>query len=135
MRRQQLLQQPGSPRYRALLDEAALRRQVGGKAVMNAQLDNILQLVAEEKATVQVIPYEVGGYAAMDSNFDYLEFRDTPLPGIVFVEGLIHLLYLEKPAELARYSEALEHLRDTALSPRDSTKLIAEIRAGQPGNP
>ncbi|HCU92893.1 MAG TPA: XRE family transcriptional regulator [Actinobacteria bacterium] len=130
MRRQQLLQQPRPPRYRALLDEAVLRRQVGGPAVMKAQLEKILLLVQEEKATVQVIPFEVGAYAAIDSNFDYLEFGGSSLPGLVFVEGLVSHLYLERPADLERYSEALEYLRDEALSPRDSAKRIEEIRDG-----
>jgi transcriptional regulator with XRE-family HTH domain len=133
MRRQQLLQQPKPPRYRALLDEAALHRQVGGAAVMNAQLGKILQLVHEEKATVQVIPYGVGAYPAMDSNLTFLEFGESPLPGVVFVEGLESQLYLEKPAELARYAESIEDLRDVALSPRDSFKFIAEIRDKQAG--
>jgi len=128
MRRQQLLEQPKPPRYRALLDVAALHRQVGGMAIMNAQLDKILQLVQEEKATVQVIPFDVGAYGAVDSNFTFMEFGESPLPGIVFVEGLESQLYLEKPAELARYAESLEQLRDTALTPRDSIKFIAEIR-------
>ncbi len=127
MRRQQLLQRPKPPRYRALLDEAALHRQVGGAAVMNAQLGKILQLIQEEKATVQIIPFGVGSYAAMDSNFVYLEFGESSLPGVVFVEGLEALRYLEKPTELARYAESLEYLRDTALTPRDSAKFIAEI--------
>ena len=134
MRRQQLLQQPRPPRYRALLDEAVLRRQVGGPAVMKAQLEKILLLVQEEKATVQVIPFEVGAYAAIDSNFDYLEFGGSSLPGLVFVEGLVSHLYLERPADLERYSEALEYLRDEALSPRDSAKRIEEIRDG-PASP
>lgn len=128
MRRQGLLLQARPPRYRALLDEAALHRQVGGATVVNAQLGKILQLIQEEKATVQVIPYSVGSYAAVDSNFTFLEFGESSLPGVVFVEGLESQLYLEKPAELARYAESLEDLRDTALTPRDSAKFIAEIR-------
>lgn len=96
---------------------------------MQAQLDKMLQLIAEEKVTIQVIPYESGAYAAMDSNFDYLEFGDSAMRGLVFVEGLVHMFYFEKDAELARYTEALDYLRDTALSPRDSIKLIAEIKS------
>jgi transcriptional regulator with XRE-family HTH domain len=130
MRRQQLLEQPRPPRYRALMDEAALRRQVGGPTVMKGQLDKILRLVQAEKATVQVIPYTVGSYGAMDSNFQYLEFGGSSLPGLVYVEGLGAQLYLEKPAELARYAESIEDLRDTALSPRDSVDLITRIRDG-----
>jgi transcriptional regulator with XRE-family HTH domain len=128
--RQKLLQAPKPPKYRVLLDEAVLHRQVGGPAVMRAQLDKTLSLMREEKAAVQVIPYEVGAYGATDSNFVYLEFAGTKLPDLVFVEGLVSQLYLERPDELARYREALDYLRDEALNPRDSARKIEEIRAG-----
>jgi transcriptional regulator with XRE-family HTH domain len=130
MLRQNLLVQLKPPRYRALLDEAALHRQVGGPAVMRAQLDKILSLVREERAAVQVIPYEVGAYGASDSNFVYLEFAGTKLPDLVFIEGLVSQLYLERPDELGRYREALDYLRDEALNLRDSAKKIEEIRDG-----
>ena len=137
MRRQQVLERPNPPRYRALLDEAVLRRPFGSGAVMQAQLDKMLQLIAEQKVTVQIIPYESGAYAAMDSNFDYLEFADSPkktMNGLVFVEGLVHMFYFEKDAELARYTEALDYLRDTALSPRDSIRRIEEIKSAHAGD-
>jgi transcriptional regulator with XRE-family HTH domain len=128
MMRQKLLFQPKPPKYRVLVDEAVLHRQVGGPTVMKAQLDKILSLIREERAAVQVLPYEVGAYGATDSNFTYMEFADTKLPDLVFVEGLVSQLYLERPDELARYREALEYLRDEALNPRDSAKRIEEIR-------
>ena len=128
MMRQKLLFRPKPPKYRVLVDEAVLHRQVGGPAVMKAQLDKILSLIREERAAAQVLPYEVGAYGAVDSNFVYLEFADTKLPDLVFVEGLVSQLYLERPDELARYREALEYLRDEALNPRDSAKRIEEIR-------
>ena len=128
MMRQKLLQAPKPPKYRVLLDEAVLHRHVGGPAVMKAELDKVLSLMREEKAAVQVIPYEVGAYGAGDSNFSYLEFAGTKLPDLVFVEGLVSQLYLERPDELNRYREALDHLRDEALNPRDSAKRIEEIR-------
>ena len=127
MMRQKLLYQAKPPKYRALLDEAVLHRQVGGPSVMRAQLEKILSFM-RERAAVQVIPYEVGAYGAIDSNFDYLEFVGTMLPDLVFVEGLVSHLYLERPDELDRYREALEYLRDEALNPRDSAKRIEEIR-------
>lgn len=133
MRRQLLLEQPKPPRYRALLDEAALHRQVGGPAVMKAQLAKILQLIEEGKATVQVIPYGVGAYASVDSNFTFLEFAESPLPGIVYVEGHATQLYLEKPTELSRYAESIEELRDAGLTPRDTFKFIAKVRDELPG--
>jgi transcriptional regulator with XRE-family HTH domain len=130
MTRQKLLQAPKPPKYRVLLDEAVLHRHVGGPAVMTAQLDKILSLIREERAAVQIIPYEVGAYGASDSNFSYLEFAGTKLPDLVFVEGLVSQLYLERPDELKRYSEALDYLRDEALNLRDSAKKIEEIRDG-----
>ena len=127
MMRQKLLYQAKPPKYRALLDEAVLHRQVGGPSVMRAQLERILSFMRDRTA-VQVIPYEVGVYGAIDSNFDYLEFAGTSLPDLVFVEGLVSHLYLERREELDRYREALDCLRDEALNPRDSAKRIEEIR-------
>jgi hypothetical protein len=65
------------PKYRVVLDEAVLRRHIGGPAVMRAQLDRVLTLTREDKTTVQVIPYTVGAYGAVDSNFTY---PDSPAP-------------------------------------------------------
>jgi transcriptional regulator with XRE-family HTH domain len=128
MRRQQLLQAPKPPRYRALLDEAALHRQVGGAAVMNAQLGKVLQLAREERATVQVIPNNVGAYAAVDSNFTFLEFGQLSLAGVVYIEGFNTHLHMEKLIELSHYYDAIDRLRDAALTPRDSIKFIGELR-------
>lgn len=127
-RQQKVFERSRPPKYRVVLDEAVLRRHVGGPAVMRAQLDRVLSLMREDKATVQVIPYTVGAYGASDSNFTYLEFGGTKLPDLVFVETLVSQLYVERPDEVDRYSEALDHLRDAALNPRDSAKKIEEIR-------
>jgi transcriptional regulator with XRE-family HTH domain len=126
MRRQQILEQENPPRVRALLDEALLHRPIGSATLMRAQLDRILQLAHEQKATVQIVPFDIGAHASQDSNFTYLEFDDSSLPDLVFVEGLASNLYQERPFELARYREALEYLRDAALSPRDSMNRMAE---------
>lgn len=133
LRRQQVLEQENRPRLRSLLDEGVLRRPAGGQEIMRAQLSKILQSVREEKATVQVIPFSSGTHASVDGDLTYLEFDDSSLPDLVFVEGLISNLYQERPAELARYRETLEYLRDAALSPRDSISLIAEIKDTYPG--
>jgi transcriptional regulator with XRE-family HTH domain len=129
LRRQQLLEQEPPPRYRVLLDEAVLLRQVGGPAVMSAQLDKILKVAVAEKAIVQVIPFDAGGLASTDSNFTFLEFPASSVQRpVVFVEGLYTNRYLERPAEIERYREALEYLRDVAQTPRESTGLITRIR-------
>jgi transcriptional regulator with XRE-family HTH domain len=128
LRRQDLLNRDKPPRYRALLDEAVLHRKVGGSSVMAEQLGRILQLAQEEKVTVQVIPFEAGAHAGADSNFEFLEFRDPAFRNIVFVEGLYSNQYQEKEAELERYREAIEYLRDESMGPKDSLTLIADIR-------
>jgi len=128
IRRQELLEREDAPRYRVLLDEAVLRRRVGGPKVMTAQLDKILQCQQENKATIQVIPFDIGAPAAQDSNFVLLEFSDPILSPVVYVEGLTTNSIFERPSDLERYREAVEHLRDSALSPRDSVTRLTEVR-------
>ncbi len=130
--RQELLDRSAPLRYRALLDEAVLHHRVGGPAVMAGQLDKILELQQAKKATVQVIPFDAGAYASQDSNFVLFEF-DLPFQPVVFVEGLITHQYQERKSEVERYREAIEYLRDAALSPSDSAQRIAEMRVSYAG--
>jgi len=127
MRRQQLLDAANPPRYRVLLDEAALHRRVGGATLMAAQLGKLVEAVRNDKATIQVIPFEAGAHAAADGFFVLLEFEeDSNLSPVVFIEGLTGNQYIERRADTARYREAVEYLRDSALSPRDSISLVIE---------
>jgi transcriptional regulator with XRE-family HTH domain len=130
MRRQELvLDKENRPRYRVLVDESVLRRRVGGPQVMAAQMAKILQSERAGKVTVQVVSFDVGAHAAQDSNFILFELGESPdLSPVVFVEGLTGNHYLEKPEQIARYREAIEYLRDSALSPRDSIQLVAELQ-------
>src|SRR5712691_4376216 len=120
MRRQELLEQSTQPRFRSLMDEGALRREVGGPKVMSEQLTKLLQVASEEKATIQVIPFSAGAHASADGNFSLLEFANSDVPDLIYVEGLTSHLYQERPGEIRRYREALEYLRDAALNTRDS---------------
>jgi transcriptional regulator with XRE-family HTH domain len=134
LRRQQLLEKANPPRYRVLLDEAALRRHVGGPTLMVAQLDKVLEAVRQDKAAVQIIPFDFGAHAAADSYFVLLEFDDPNLTPVVYLEGLTGNQYLERKADIARYRETVEYLRDSALSPRDSLRLISEYRESYASN-
>jgi transcriptional regulator with XRE-family HTH domain len=128
LRRQQRLDSKDRPRYRVLLDEAVLHRLIGGPRIMAAQLDKILGAVRDTKATVQVIPFSVGAHAAADGHFVLLEFDGSELSPVVFLEGLTGNQYLGRQTDVARYGEAIENLRDSALSPRDSVQRIAELQ-------
>jgi hypothetical protein len=129
MRRQQLLEDDDPPRYRVLLDESVLHRRVVGPAVMSAQLDKVLDAQRRGKATIQIIPFDIGAYAGADGNFVLLEFdADSGLSPFVFVEGLSSNKYLERDADVARYGETIDYLHNLALTPRESMRLITEIQ-------
>jgi transcriptional regulator with XRE-family HTH domain len=127
LRRQNLLNRPDAPRYRAILDEAVLHRKVGGSAVMQAQLEKILEVGRNGAAIVQIVPFDAGAHASQDSSFVFLEFDAPVLSPVVFVEGLVRNSYHDHSNEVDRYREAIEHLRDSALTPRDSALRIEEM--------
>jgi transcriptional regulator with XRE-family HTH domain len=129
MLRQQVLEKAAAPRYRVLLDEAVLHRHVGGPSVMAAQLDKVLKS-ARDRATIQVIRFGVGALAAQDSNFILFEFDDGS--STVFVEGLAGNNYHERKADVTRYRENIDSLRDSALSPKDSIEYIEQVRNKSP---
>jgi transcriptional regulator with XRE-family HTH domain len=129
LRRQQLLEEDDRPRYQVVLDEAVMRRGVGGPELMAAQLEKILQTVRSGKAIVQIIPFAAGAYAAADGYFVLLEFEeDSNLWPIVFIEGLSGNQYLQHRSDIARYRETIEYLSSRALNLSDSVALMTEMR-------
>jgi hypothetical protein len=126
--RQELLERENPPRYRLLLDEAVLRRPVGGPGLMAAQLAKIIESATSAKATVQIILFDLGTYSVADISFTLLEFNEPLLSPVVFVEGLVANQYYEKPADVARYRESIEYIRDSALNPRDSIQRLIDIQ-------
>jgi hypothetical protein len=129
LRRQKLLEADNLPRLHVLMDEAVLHRGVGGPAVMTAQLGKVLKAARNSKAVIQVIPFAVGAYAAMDGYFVLLEFSaDSELRPVVFVEGLSGNQYLERRDEIDRYRETIDYLRARALDQRHSLTLITNAR-------
>ena len=128
MLRQKVLEKIDRPRYRVLLDESVLRRPVGGPELMVAQIKKILQAEREGKASIQIIPFDYGVLAAEDSNFVLLEFdQTTSISPTVFVEGLTRNQYLENSADVVRYKEAIDYLRDSGLNARDSVEHMTEM--------
>jgi hypothetical protein len=124
--RQRILTQDNPPRFAAVLDEAALHREIGGRSVMAVQLAKILEMSALPNVAVQVLPYEVGAHPAVESNFTLLELAN-PTPGVVFVEGLIGSTYLERAEDLTRYREIFGRLQTIALDQKSSVDLIAKF--------
>jgi transcriptional regulator with XRE-family HTH domain len=128
LRRQQLLEQDNPPRYRVLLDEAVLHRRVGGAQVMYVQLSKILEAEEKDQAAVQIIPFDIGAYAAQDSNFVLLEFAEPSLSPVIYVEGLTGSRYIDREADVDRYRATVEQLRDSALNQQESKQFLNELR-------
>lgn len=125
MERQARLRQPDAPRFWILLNEAVIRRMVGERAVMHEQLVKLAEAAAAPNITLQILPFSAGAHASMDSAFWILSF-DPPTDGdVVYFEHPTWSLYLEKPAEVARYRLVYEHLRAASLSLDESRRLIA----------
>jgi len=126
LRRQQVLTRDPPLRLQAVLDEAVLHRVVGGPAVMAAQLQHLIEMANMPNVTLQVITYGAGAHPGMDNMFYILEFEGVA-PPVVYVEGLMGWLYLEREYEVARYRQVFERLHSIALDPQETIELLSEI--------
>ncbi|MBD9731654.1 helix-turn-helix domain-containing protein [Streptomyces sp. H28] len=126
MKRQELLDREDPPHIWAVIDEAALRRQVGGHHVMRQQLEHLLVLVDRPRITVQVLPFACGAHAAAVGSFAVLRGQARELD-VVYVDLLGGGLFMEKPKELERYKLAFEYLSAQALDFESSTELIERL--------
>jgi transcriptional regulator with XRE-family HTH domain len=124
-RRRALLQQPNPPALWGVLDEAVLRRPVGGLGVLREQLNDLLEAAQQPNITLQVLPFAAGGHAGLDGSFAIMRFPDPSDRDIVYLDHATNPLLLERPAELARYVLVFDHLRATALAPTDSVDFLA----------
>ncbi|GAA1720071.1 helix-turn-helix transcriptional regulator [Kribbella yunnanensis] len=112
----------------AVVDEAVLHRAVGGPAVMRAQLGRLLEMNERPNINLQVIPFAKGAHPGMTGPFVRFVFGSLA-PDLVYEERLAGDLFLELEAEIDRYGYVFDQLRARALSPRDSSSLIAELIA------
>ncbi|MFI5882109.1 helix-turn-helix domain-containing protein [Streptomyces sp. NPDC051554] len=126
MKRQELLDRDDPPRIWCVIDEAALRRQVGGREVMREQLGHLLALAERPRVTVQVLPFSKGAHAAAVGSFAILR-GPTPELDVAYVDLLSGGLFMEKPQELARYRLAFEYLSAQALDLESSTDIVHRI--------
>ncbi len=97
--RQEVLRRQKPPHLKAVIDEAVLHRVVGGPGVMREQLQHMIAANEMAQVDVRILPYSAGSHPALNSTFVILEFED-PVPGVVYVDGLVGQIYLERPARL-----------------------------------
>jgi transcriptional regulator with XRE-family HTH domain len=128
MGRQALLTGERAPAYWVVLDEAALRRTIGGWRVMQAQLKRLIDVAARPNVTVQVLAFSAGAHAGMDGEFTILHYRDAEDPDVVYIENTAGDVYLEDPDVTRRYNSIFDHLRAAALDPASSVQKMADLR-------
>lgn len=128
MRRQALLTRSDAPKLWAVVDESVLHRPIGGRGVMLAQIDYLLELAKRPDITLQVLPYRFSGYAA-EGSFTMLRFAEPELPDVVYIEHLTGALYLDKRAETELYSRVFDRLTVDAETPDQTRHLLAKARA------
>ncbi|MER5493362.1 helix-turn-helix domain-containing protein [Streptomyces sp. LE64] len=128
LRRQERISAAQNPlRLWTVLDEAALRRVVGGRDLMREQLEFLVEQSRLPHVTVQVIPFEMGAHPGLNGQYAILEFPDASDSSVVYIEGVTSDLYLEKAHDVQRYSVMYEHLRAQALNVEQSRQFISEI--------
>ncbi|WP_433554654.1 helix-turn-helix domain-containing protein [Micromonospora zamorensis] len=127
MQRQQLLHRENPPQLWAVVDEAALRRPIGGPAVMRGQLTALIEATKSPNIRLQVIPFAAGGHAAAGGAFTILRFGDQELPDIVYIEQLTSAIYLDKRDDLDYYAVAMERLCVEAEPPERTPDILGRL--------
>lgn len=131
IRRQAALTKDQPLKLWAIVDEAAIRRVVGGREVMAEQLDHLAAITELPTVHLQVIPFDAGAHPGMPGSFVVMNFAEAIGPAIVYIDSQAGDLFLEEEADIARYNLVFTHLRAGALSPSASAELIAAAAQDQ----
>ena len=126
-KRQDVLARPQPPRIWAVMDEAVLRRPVGGTAVMGAQLRRLVEAARLPGVRLQVVPFARGGHAGASGAFSILRFQEHELPDVVYIEQLTSAVYLDQRRDVEHYLEVADQLSGEALTPADAIRFIEQI--------
>jgi len=136
MNRQVLLSESTTPQYLVVLDEAVLRRTVGGPLVMHTQLERLVEVSALPQVTLRLLPFGVGAHAGMDGAFTIFSYQRPEEhdavyqdPDVVFLEDLEGDEYIENPETTRRYNQTFERLLEGALDPDQSIRIVVDIAA------
>ena len=127
--RQALLSGEHPPEYWVVLDEAALRREVGGPAVMAEQLGRLIEIAKLPNVTLQVLPFTSGEHSGMDGDFTILHYRESADPDVVYIENTGGDMYLEEREVTRRYNKLFDHLRAAAQNPGESIRTLGSIQS------
>ncbi|MEU8225959.1 helix-turn-helix transcriptional regulator [Kribbella sp. NPDC048915] len=124
MNRQDVLTRQRPARLWAVIDEAVLRRPIGNRRILRAQLEYLIEASRRHNVTLQIIPFDKGGYTATGGAFTLLRFNDADLPDIVYIEHLTSAVYLDKREELDTYVVTMDAVSITAAQPRETEQIL-----------
>ncbi|HWS37339.1 MAG TPA: helix-turn-helix transcriptional regulator [Actinoplanes sp.] len=127
LQRQQILTRPGGPQLWAVIDEAVLRRPIGGVEVMRAQIEALIEASKLPSVRLQIIPFQAGGHAAAGGPFAILRFPEPELPDVVYVEQLTSAIYLDKREDVDHYAMAMERVCIDAEAPNDTPAILGKL--------
>ena len=127
MGRQQMLTRPEAPALWAVIDEAVLRRMIGGNEVMRMQIAALIEASKLPNVTIQVVPFSAGGHSADGGGFTILRFPDQGLPDVVYMEQMTTALYLDKRDDVDVYAVAMARLCVEAEPPARTVKFLERI--------
>ncbi|WP_017540296.1 MULTISPECIES: helix-turn-helix domain-containing protein [Nocardiopsis] len=127
MKRQQRLTGPEAPKFWAVVDEAALRRPLGGTGAMRRQIEHLIELSTLPNVTLQIVPFAKGGHAAAGGPFSILRFTGGDLPDVVYLEQLASAVYFDKPEETDKYMVVMDRLCVDAAPASETARYLGAI--------
>ncbi|MEU2955938.1 DUF5753 domain-containing protein [Streptomyces xanthochromogenes] len=127
MERQQVLHTADAPRLWAVMDESALRRQVGGSDVMREQLEHLLRMSNLPNITLQILPLQDAVPAATGAPVTLLRFAEPVLSDVVYLEQLSGAVYLSRRDDGDRYWRLMDELATAAQEPDRTAAILCRI--------
>jgi transcriptional regulator with XRE-family HTH domain len=128
MKRQQILQQSQMPLMFFIMDEAAVRRLVGGREAMSRQVKRLLEESAKPAVTIEVVPFSAGAHPGMQGSFMLFEFPDAEDDDALYLEGPGEIrLNRDDAEEISNFRDRFEALRELSLGPQGSVDLLRHL--------
>ena len=127
MRRQALLARTEPPLLDALFDEAALRREVGGRATMREQIEHLITVSERPTVTIRVIPFSAGAHRGQIGSFIWLEFPEDDDPDAVYSDNPTGNSHFTRPDEVADFAHSFRSIEKLSLTPADSRQFLHDL--------
>jgi transcriptional regulator with XRE-family HTH domain len=127
-RRQQRLDDPNPPQVDVVLDEAVIRRAIGGREVMARQLRHLAEVADRPNVSLRVVPFTAGLHPGLGGPFVILEFDDPAADPVLHLESAgADVTLHDQPGAVEPYREAFRRLQELALDPQASRAFVLKV--------